>query len=57
MDSINKNQPEENHKDLRKGEAAGKIKQLVEKANTCFFFNVTREGQIIIYSTNECSEN
>lgn len=37
MDSINKNQPEENHKDLSSTEAAKKIKELVEKANTCFF--------------------
>lgn len=37
MDSINKNQPEENHEDLRGPKAVGKIKELVEKAQTCFF--------------------
>ncbi len=37
MDSINKNQPEENHKNLSKSEAAKKIKELAEKAETCFF--------------------
>ena len=37
MDSINQNQPEENHEDLRGQKAVGKIKELVEKAQTCFF--------------------
>ncbi len=37
MDSINQNQPEENRRDLRGAEAAAKVKQLVEKAETCFF--------------------
>jgi general stress protein 26 len=37
MDSINKNQPEDNHQDLRAGEAIDKIKELVKKAQTCFF--------------------
>jgi len=37
MDSINKNQPEENHKDLAGEEAVKKMKELVEKANSCFF--------------------
>ena len=37
MDSINKNQKEENHKNLSAEEASKKIKELVEKANTCFF--------------------
>ena len=36
MDSINKNQPEENHKDLNGTAAAEKIKELAEK-KTCFF--------------------
>ncbi len=42
MDSINKNQPEENHKDLRSDEAVKKIKELIEKNETCFFCT-TRE--------------
>ncbi|MBC7450079.1 MAG: pyridoxamine 5'-phosphate oxidase family protein, partial [Cytophagales bacterium] len=37
MDSINKNQPEENHKDLSGTEAIAKITELVKQANSCFF--------------------
>jgi general stress protein 26 len=37
MDSINRNQPEENHKDLSAQEAVEKIKHLVKKASSCFF--------------------
>lgn len=37
MDSINRQQEEENHKDLKGGEAAEKIKELIEKAKNCFF--------------------
>lgn len=37
MDSINKNQAEENHKDLSGGEAGEKLKELVKKAKNCFF--------------------
>jgi general stress protein 26 len=37
MDSINRNQPEENHKDLQGTEAGKKIKELASKNNTCFF--------------------
>lgn len=37
MDSINKNQPEDNREDLVGGEGIKKMKELVEKANTCFF--------------------
>ncbi|MEO6456114.1 MAG: pyridoxamine 5'-phosphate oxidase family protein [Ginsengibacter sp.] len=37
MDSINQNQQEENHQDLSAAEAIKKIKELVEKAKTCFF--------------------
>ena len=37
MDSINKNQPEENRKDLAGEEAVKKMKELVDKANSCFF--------------------
>ena len=37
MDSINRNQPEQNHEDLRAQKAVAKIKELVKKAETCFF--------------------
>jgi len=37
MDSINQQQPEENHKDLFSQEAGEKIKELASAANTCFF--------------------
>jgi general stress protein 26 len=37
MDSINKNQAEENHKDLAGKEAIDKLKEVVRKAETCFF--------------------
>ncbi len=44
MDSINKNQPEENHKDLVRKEAIAKIKEIVEQAETCFFCTVVVPG-------------
>lgn len=37
MDSINRNQPEENRKDLRAAEAVKKIKAIVDQAKSCFF--------------------
>lgn len=37
MNSINKNQPEDNHKDLDNASAIIKIKELVSVAETCFF--------------------
>ena len=37
MDSINRNQPEENREDLDAQDAIAKIKQLVGKAESCFF--------------------
>lgn len=37
MDSINKQQPEENHKPLEGSEAIKKIRELVKKSETCFF--------------------
>ena len=37
MDSINRNQQEDNREDLSGPEAVDKIKDLVEKAETCFF--------------------
>lgn len=44
MDSINKNQPEENQQDLMDEEAIAKVKQLVEKAGTCFFCTSIKTG-------------
>lgn len=37
MDSIHRNQPEQNHADLSGSEAIDKIRELVNKAQTCFF--------------------
>lgn len=37
MDSINKNQPEQNHKDLAGKDAIDKLKELVKEAETCCF--------------------
>ena len=45
MDSINRNQPEENRKDLQQSEAGRKIKSLGEKAKTCFFCTKITTGQ------------
>lgn len=45
MDSINKNQPEENMKDLQGNEAAEKIKELAEKAKSCFFCTNINAGK------------
>ena len=44
MDSINRNQSEENRKDLFNDEAAMKIKELIEKAKNCFFCTGIRSG-------------
>ena len=45
MNSINKNQPEENQKDILGTEAVEKVMQLVEKAGTCFFCTSIKAGQ------------
>lgn len=45
MDSINKQQPEQNHKDLQGSEAGKKIKELAEKAKSCFFCTAITAGQ------------
>jgi general stress protein 26 len=37
MNSINKNQEEQNHENLNNAKAAGKIKELAKAAKTCFF--------------------
>ncbi|MET0635642.1 MAG: pyridoxamine 5'-phosphate oxidase family protein [Chitinophagaceae bacterium] len=42
MDSINKQQKEDNYKDLHGNEAARKIKELTEKAGNCFFCTNTQ---------------
>ena len=45
MNSINQNQPEENRKDLSGPEAVDKIKELSEKATTCFFCTDLKSGR------------
>ncbi|RYF71839.1 MAG: general stress protein [Cytophagaceae bacterium] len=45
MDSINQQQPEENHKDLQRTQAGQKIKELASKTNTCFFCTQISTGQ------------
>ncbi|MEP6710843.1 MAG: pyridoxamine 5'-phosphate oxidase family protein [Ferruginibacter sp.] len=47
MDSINKNQPEENYKDLTGAEGTKKMKELIEKAATCFFCTNITSGQAL----------
>lgn len=47
MDSINKQQPEENMKNLQGAEAAKKIKELADDAQCCFFCTNIRMGQTI----------
>lgn len=47
MDSINKQQPEENHKDLHGTEAGKKIKELASKNNTCFFCTGIETGKAV----------
>jgi general stress protein 26 len=44
MDSINKNQPEDNKEDLITKEAVDKLKELVDKAKTCFFCTANAVG-------------
>lgn len=45
MNSINEQQPEENFKDLRGTEALKKIKELTDKASTCFFCTDIHTGK------------
>src|SRR5689334_5531856 len=45
MDSINKQQPEENYKELHGADAAKKIKALCEQAKTCFFCTRIETGR------------
>jgi general stress protein 26 len=44
MDSINKNQPEENHRDLAGAPAIKQLKDIVDSAETCFFVTTTYSG-------------
>ena len=45
MDSINKNQPEHNHEDLRAQDAVKKIREMVRKGQNCFFVTAVASGQ------------
>ena len=45
MDSINKQQPEDNYEDLTGQEANKKIKELTEQASTCFFCTNITSGK------------
>lgn len=45
MDSINKQQPEDNYEDLQGQEAAKKIKELTDKASACFFCTNIQTGR------------
>lgn len=45
MDSINANQPEENHANLSGQDAIDKIKELVKKAGSCFFCTTAVTGE------------
>lgn len=44
MDSINRNQPEDNRDDLHGREAVERIREMVEKAETCFFCTAVSHG-------------
>ena len=44
MDSINRQQPEDNRADLRGADAVERIRDLVEKAETCFFCTAVSAG-------------
>jgi len=45
MDSINKNQAEDNYEDLRGEDAIGKIKEIIGKAPNCFFCTALTIGE------------
>ncbi len=44
MDSINRNQPEDNHADLQGAEALERIREMVKKAESCFFCTAVSTG-------------
>ncbi len=46
MDSINKNQPEENRRDVQGEEAIRKIKEIVKQAENCFFCTAVSLGEL-----------
>lgn len=48
MDSINKQQAEDNYQDLHGEEAQKKIKELNKKASSCFFCTNVKEGRPFI---------
>ncbi|RZM30008.1 MAG: general stress protein [Pedobacter sp.] len=45
MDSINKNQPEENKANLSRESAFEKIKELIKQSDTCFFCTTPHGGE------------
>ena len=45
MDSINKNQPENNHQDVQNADASKRIKEMVEAAKSCFFCTHNGSGE------------
>lgn len=45
MNSINKNQPEKNQQNLQAADAVAKIREIVGKAQTCFFCTTAAGGQ------------
>jgi general stress protein 26 len=46
MDSINQQQPEQNHQDLQATEAIKKMQELADKAKTCFFSTRLRTSDV-----------
>lgn len=46
MDSINKNQPEDNHQDLSGARAIEKMAGLIKEAQTCFFCTNLKSGDV-----------
>lgn len=45
MDSINRNQPENNRENLQGREAIARIKEMVDKAQSCFFCTAVATGE------------
>jgi pyridoxine/pyridoxamine 5'-phosphate oxidase len=46
MDSINQQQPEQNHQDLQATDAIKKMQELADKAKTCFFSTRLRSSDV-----------
>src|SRR5215204_78350 len=44
MKSINRNQPEDTHEDLHGDQAVEQIREVVDKAETCFFCTAVKNG-------------